>query len=244
MVRTRIFSLLFLCLIALGLAGCTTMLGLVIGITNYTNSNRYVDFEKEYSWVDQEWNKKPTTVRFVYSEPVFDNYRFFNEEWTEYRDNFGAWFNKRLKKSAKNISKEVFVKQVGDDAFSFVPKAVPLDSGRVQRNARDTLRIPSLKTNEGIAGGVNIIIAPILVYTENHKFDELDVRLVATYAIVNPSSQKILAYGKVRTYGLSRINDFDIVSLMVDEIVSGTPLALGSEWQRFDRADEAVKTDR
>lgn len=211
------YSLLLVCLLAMNLVGCTTMIQLMIDITNITSSERYVDGEPVAAWNAPSWPHLEGAVRLVYAEPIFDNYDYFNEEWTGYKDNFTGWFKDKLKDGVRDASVFVRIEQVNDNLFEIKLRDSKLDGPK--------LRYPVLKSNVvTFSERVVICVAPIVAYTRNHEVGERKTSLYASYSIVDRSSNKLLAYGKVRSFGFDALRGFNMAQMMFEEIIKGTPL--------------------
>lgn len=166
------YSLLLVCLLAMNLVGCTTMIQLMIDITNITSSERYVDDEPVAAWNAPSWPHLEGAVR---------------------------------------------IEQVNDNLFEIKLRDSKLDGPK--------LRYPVLKSNVvTFSERVVICVAPIVAYTRNHEVGERKTSLYASYSIVDRSSNKLLAYGKVRSFGFDALRGFNMAQMMFEEIIKGTPL--------------------
>ena len=78
------------------LSGCTTVMKLAVDWMNYTQDTDYRDNVPAGGWVDPEWEGIPRSVTVLYSEPMFDGYVSFKNEWPEYGGNFSGWFKQQM----------------------------------------------------------------------------------------------------------------------------------------------------
>ena len=205
------------------LSGCTTVMKLAVDWMNYTQDTDYRDNVPAGGWVDPEWEGVPRSVTVLYSEPMFDGYVSFKNEWPEYGGNFSGWFKQQMDYTATTLSVRADVMSVDDSAFVMERREA---LWRRYGTDANSVAVPLLREKYRKAvEDVVVVISPVVIVA-SERADTTGVKKVkALYSITDVKRGKLLAYGKVDVRGeMGRTANVSLSEKLLHLVVEGTPL--------------------